>query len=197
MSRFSPTVILSFVVVASLFFFQFLSPSKVVSNSSSVVSSYHSKEYVVEKVIDGDTLRLKGGERVRLIGIDTPESRENEKARRDSKRSQTDLSTIIQLGKQSYRKLKDMIEGKDVRLEFDVTERDKYGRLLAYVYLKADQGREIFVNAELVKLGYAMPMTIAPNVKHADLFRDLYREARKGRRGLWQDSTLAQAFDDE
>ena len=68
-------------------------------------------------------------------------------------------------------------------LEFDVDRRDRYERLLAYVYLKDDG---VFVNAEIVKQGYASLLTIPPNVKYADLFLKLYREARENRRGLWK-----------
>jgi micrococcal nuclease len=75
------------------------------------------------------------------------------------------------------------VEGKRVSLEFDVERYDKYDRLLAYVYIK-DSG--VFLNAEIVKEGYASLMTYPPNVKYADLFRKLYQEARENRRGLWK-----------
>ena len=69
-----------------------------------------------------------------------------------------------------------------MRLEFDAERRDRYGRLLAYVYREPDG---LFVNAELVRRGYAQPLTIAPNVAHAAEFRRLARTARRGGRGLW------------
>ncbi len=74
-----------------------------------------------------------------------------------------------------------LVEGKEVKLEFDVSQRDKYGRLLAYVYLTDGT----FVNAEIIKQGFAQVMTIPPNVKHQDLFLRLQKEARENRRGLW------------
>ncbi len=74
-----------------------------------------------------------------------------------------------------------LVDGKTVRLEFDVQQLDKYGRTLAYVYLEDGT----FVNAWLVENGYAMVMTVPPNVKHQELFLILQREAREGRRGLW------------
>ena len=76
------------------------------------------------------------------------------------------------LGRRSYAQFtKGLVEGKTVRLEFDVEKRDKYKRLLAYVYLPDGT----FVNAEIVKQGYASLMTYPPNVKYADEFRRLYR----------------------
>ena len=75
-----------------------------------------------------------------------------------------------------------LVNGKTVRLEFDVQEFDKYGRTLAYVYLEDGT----FVNAWLVKNGYAMVMTVPPNVKYQDLFLKLQREAREQKRGMWR-----------
>jgi micrococcal nuclease len=74
------------------------------------------------------------------------------------------------------------VEGKRASLEFDVERYDKYGRLLAYVYLKDGT----FVNAKIVEKGYASLMTIQPNVKYADTFLRLYQEARENRLGLWK-----------
>jgi len=124
----------------------------------------------VERVVDGDTFVLTGGERVRLIGIDTPETVHPKKP-------------VEPFGPEASSFTKKMLEGRDVRLEFDVQERDKYGRLLAYVYLEDGT----FVNAELVKSGFAVILTIPPNVKHAGMFLDLQREAREHGRGLWSD----------
>ncbi len=159
---------------------------------------YHSKEEVkwqipfgrnldymnilVTRVVDGDTLVLENGERVRLIGIDTPEMHESEKLNRDASRSQQDVETIKQLGRIAYEFTKKLVEGKRVKLEFDVEKYDKYKRILAYVYLIDGT----FVNAKIVQEGYASLMTYPPNVKYADLFLKLYQEARADRRGLWK-----------
>ncbi len=143
---------------------------------------YDYSDIFVKRAVDGDTLVLENGERVRLIGIDTPEMHESAKLYRDSQRSGQDVKTIQELGRQAYEFTKNLVEGKRVRLEFDVTKRDKYSRLLAYVYLEDG----MFVNAEIVTQGYASLMTIAPNVQYADLFLKLYREARENRRGLWK-----------
>jgi len=138
---------------------------------------------LVSRVVDGDTLRLSNNEKVRLIGIDTPEMHESEKLYRDSRKSGQDAKTIQALGRRSYAFTKSLVEGKTVRLEFDVEKRDKYKRLLAYVFLPDGT----FVNAEIVKQGYASLMTYPPNVKHADEFRRLYQQARELRLGLWKE----------
>ena len=93
----------------------------------------------VLKIVDGDTLkvRYKGiEESARLIGIDAPESRINKKARNDAQRSGEDLKTIIAMGKKATEHVKTLVKpGETVKMEFDVQKRDKYRRLLAYVYL--------------------------------------------------------------
>jgi len=144
-------------------------------------NSYNYSDIMVTRAVDGDTLILDNGERVRLIGIDTPEMHVSNKLYKDSRKSGEDISTIQKLGRRSYEFTKKLVEGKRVSLEFDVEKRDKYGRLLAYAYLKDGT----FVNAEIVKQGYASLMSIPPNVKYADTFLRLYREARENNRGLW------------
>jgi micrococcal nuclease len=141
------------------------------------------EDILVDRVVDGDTLRLEDGERVRLIGIDTPEMHESDKLYRDSQKSGQNVKSIQALGRRAYGFTRDLVEGKRVRLEFDLEKRDKYKRLLAYVYLK--DGR--FVNAEIVKQGYASLMTYPPNVKYADTFKQLYQQARENKRGLWKE----------
>lgn len=145
--------------------------------------SYSYDDILVVRAVDGDTLKLENGERVRLIGIDTPEMHESQKLYRDSRKSGQDIRTIQALGRRSYEFTRALVEGKRVRLEFDVEKRDKYDRLLAYAYLKDNT----FVNAEIVKQGYADLMTYPPNVKYVELFKQLYREARENNRGLWKE----------
>jgi micrococcal nuclease len=136
---------------------------------SSTASSLHGQ---VVRVVDGDTIRVRldGGrtERVRYIGIDTPES--------------VKPGTPVQcFAKKASHFNASLVSGRQVTLKTDVEERDRYGRLLAYVY--AD-GR--FVNRELVARGYARTLTIPPNVAHADEFARLARRAREAGVGLWQ-----------
>ena len=127
-----------------------------------------SSQAVVQRVVDGDTVVLSTGEWVRYIGMDTPELHHPKKP----------VQAYAREAKEFNRKL---VEGKTVRLEFDVERHDKYGRTLAYVYLPDGT----FVNAELVRQGYAHTLTIPPNVKFADLFVKFQREARENNRGLW------------
>ncbi len=169
-------------VVALVFgYFQKQAPQK------SVEQVYEEKNaYRINKVYDGDTFELEGGARVRLIGIDTPESYPNEKAARDSMRTGIDVGTIVKTGKQAKEFVEKLIEGKEVRLEFDFEKQDKYKRLLAYAYLLDGT----FINAKIVQEGYANLMTIPPNVKYADLFQKLYQEARENKRGLWSSNNI-------
>lgn len=143
---------------------------------------YDYSDVLVKRAVDGDTLLLETGERVRLIGIDTPEIHESDKLQRDIRRTKQDAAAIKEMGMRSYQFTKKMVEGKRVSLEFDVERYDRYKRLLAYVYLKDGT----FVNAEIIKQGYASLMTYPPNVKYVDTFKELYKEARENNRGLWK-----------
>ncbi len=131
----------------------------------------------VKHIIDGDTIivEYKGkDEKVRLIGINTPEIHHPVKG-------------IEPYGYEAKRFVEGILrEGDPVKLEFDIQLRDKYGRLLAYVYLS--DGR--FLNALLVENGYAQVMTIPPNLKYQELFLKLQREARENKRGLWSGRDL-------
>lgn len=160
-----------------------------------------SEELIVTRVIDGDTFLLSNGEKVRLTGIDTPESNNNPKALKDSERSGQDVGAITRQGKEAAQFTKKLAEGKKIRIEYDVQKRDRYGRLLVYAYdidtlkrnpqtkvpegLVVSANKEIFLNGSIISSGYAVPLTIPPNVKHADQFKKLYSEARSGKRGLW------------
>jgi micrococcal nuclease len=138
----------------------------------------------VLSVVDGDTLKVNYNakeESVRLIGIDAPESRINKKAKQDAQRSGEDLKTITAMGKEATNYVKTLVQPGDiVKIEFDVQRRDKYGRLLAYVYLSDGK----MLNEEIVKAGYADLMTIPPDVKYQERFLKAYREARENKRGL-------------
>ena len=137
----------------------------------------------VTRVIDGDTIDLRKIGRVRLLGIDTPESRINSKLERDAKRTGKDVSTIITMGKKATEITMALAMGKKVRVEFDVEKKDRYDRWLAYIYLP--DGR--MLNAELIKEGYAQVYTFPPNVKYTDRFLELQREAREEKRGFWKE----------
>lgn len=128
----------------------------------------------VVRVVDGDTIRVRldgdGEERVRLIGIDTPETK-------DPRRP------VQCYGREAAARTVSLLPpGTRVRLERDVEPRDRYGRLLAYVYRASDG---LFVNLALVREGYALVLTIPPNVAHAEEFVAAARGAREAGRGLW------------
>jgi micrococcal nuclease len=132
----------------------------------------------VVRVVDGDTIsvRLDGrDERVRYIGVDTPESKKPG-------------APVECFALRAARENERLVEGERVRLVRDVQERDRFGRLLAYVYRARDG---LFVNAALVRGGFARPVTFPPDVRFADRFRQLGAEARRARRGLWNACTAA------
>lgn len=122
----------------------------------------------VIRVVDGDTVVLEGNEKVRLIGVDTPETKHPSKPVEYFGKEATDFTTR-------------MVEGKSVRLEYDWQRQDKYGRTLAYIFLEGG----IFLNAEIIKQGYGFAYTKYP-FKYLDEFRQYEREARENNRGLWK-----------
>ena len=123
---------------------------------------------VCERVVDGDTIVVKGLGKVRLIGIDTPETVHPNKP-------------VEYFGKEASAFTKRMVEGKRVRLEWDFQKTDKYRRYLAYVYLVEG---DVFVNEEIVRQGYGFAYTKYP-FRYMERFRALEREAREAGRGLW------------
>ena len=130
------------------------------------------QEGVVTRVVDGDTIHVSVDgrrERVRYIGVDTPESR----------RPGTPVQCFARAASAFNARL---VAGRRVRLSTDVERRDRYGRLLAYVRRLPDG---LFVNAELVRRGYATVLTVPPNVAHAVELLRLQRAARRAGSGLW------------
>ncbi len=116
----------------------------------------------VTQVIDGDTIVIEGGYHVRYIGIDAPEK---------------DESYYLE-AKQANEEL---VEGKKVRLGKDISNKDKYGRLLRYVYVDGT-----FVNAEMVRQGYACAKAYLPDVKYQVYLEAMEKEARQEKRGSWR-----------
>ena len=121
----------------------------------------------VTRVIDGDTIEIEGGYKVRYIGIDTPEL--------------TGDPTRRCFGKEAREKNRELVEGKKVRLVKDVSEVDRFGRLLRYVYVD-----ELFVNEYLVSEGYAYAATFPPDVMFQELLKEAENEGREQNRGLWR-----------
>jgi micrococcal nuclease len=126
----------------------------------------------VVRVVDGDTIHVRVGgreETVRYIGVDTPESVKPG-------------APVECFAKKASAFNHRLVGGEKVRLVPDAEARDRYGRLLAYVYRVRDKR---FVNASLIRRGYAVPLTIPPNVAHVRQFRHLASAARRAGRGLW------------
>jgi micrococcal nuclease len=119
---------------------------------------------LVTRVIDGDTIAIEGGYRVRYIGIDTPEMGPEPEA----------------FALEALAANQKLVAGRIVRLEKDVSETDKYGRLLRYVYVD-----DIFVNAELVKQGLAQAKAYPPDIKYQDYLGELEAEAKRSGEGMW------------
>lgn len=143
-------------------------------SDSSEVLNLQSEETTVTRVIDGDTIEIETGERVRYIGIDTPEVNN----------SQDNFECFAVDAKDFNTQL---VEGKKVRLEKDVSETDRYGRLLRYVWVSTPDlpEDEIFVNDELIRNGYAKVSTYPPDVKYQDKFLVGERDAMENGVGLW------------
>jgi endonuclease YncB( thermonuclease family) len=154
-------------------------------------------DILVTKVIDADTLELENGEEVRLLGIAA-------------------LGLDNSYGQEAKEFIKALIEGKRAKLVFDNEKFDKDGKLLAYVYIynpdysklpssitandlvgsmwEGVGGLLVYLNATVIKTGYAQPMTVYPNVRETDLFRKLYKGAKENKRGLWsKDINLTEA----
>ncbi len=130
----------------------------------------------ISRVVDGDTVQLSTGQKVRLIGVNTPES---------TTRHET-------YGKEASNYTTDKLEGKQVWLQKDVSETDRYGRLLRIIWLSVptndmdeNEIRTKMFNADLVLNGYAEPSTYPPDVKYSDVFVKFAREARSANKGLW------------
>lgn len=133
----------------------------------------------VDRIIDGDTIDVLidgAEERVRLIGIDTPEIAHAASGDRPAQAAEC-------FGGDAQRYTESLLPpGTPVRLERDVVPRDDYGRMLAYVYRASDG---IFVNYELARQGFAQPLTIPPNVTFSELMVAAARDAERDDAGLW------------
>lgn len=125
-------------------------------------------QFRVIQVLDGDTIILENGERVRLIGVDTTEKSHP-------------LKPVEYFSEEATQFTKQLLEGKEVRLEYDKEKRGKYGRLLAYIYLMDGT----LVNAEIIKQGYGFAYTKYP-FKFIDSFVSLEKEAENKKRGYWK-----------
>ena len=157
-------------------------------NTSLFASDFYTCTRVVgvlclEPLVDGDTIIVEKIGKVRLIGVDTPETKHPRKP-------------VEYFGKEASAFTKKMVEGKKVRLEYDWQRKDRYGRVLAYVYVMTNDVKdmpefknrtsiELMLNAELIKQGYGHAYT-RYSFKYLEQFRKYEEEARKNKRGLWK-----------
>lgn len=185
-------LIILLIILLSINFF----PSKLLENLLSPIPNYIktidsserlSQVATVLKINDGDTITVKINgiiEHIRLIGIDAPESYQNDRTNREAQRTGQSVKSIIRLGKNSSKYLQNILsKGDKVYLEFDIDKRDRFNRLLAYVYLED----KTLLNEKILRDGYALPYTVSPNIKYAPKLLKAYKKARQENIGLMSD----------
>lgn len=161
----------------------FYEPESISSEPESISSESVPEEpetalYDVVRVVDGDTFIIDNNgteERVRLLLIDTPES------------VHPDAERNVPYGKVASEFTTNYLDGKQVSLEFDVQERDQYGRLLAYVYVG-----DVMLNELLLSEGHATVSVYQPNVKYVDQFRELEAQAKTAKVGIWAEEMFSE-----
>lgn len=180
LSKSSKSTFILLLILAVLLVYAFLTRSA--SDTTPDVSgeqTIYEGPFKVSDVVDGDTIKIDANNRkitVRYIGVDTPET--------------VKPDTPVQcFGKEASDYNKSLVLNREVYLEKDIGDSDKYGRELRYVYLK-NNGNFDMINKSLVAEGYAKVLTVPPNVKYSDEFIRLEREARENQRGLWQKCSL-------
>lgn len=144
-------------IAASLFFIYYVKNDNVSADSQNVLPA----KAEIGRIIDGDTFTLADGSKIRLIGIDSPEKGQR-------------------LYDEAKQYLNELIAGKTVLLEYDKGTRDRYGRILAYVYVE-----DSFINGKMAESGWASLLTIKPNTKYAKELKRLSDNARHARLGIW------------
>lgn len=137
---------------------------------TTILNNPSNTTYTVTSVVDGDTIKVEGVGTLRLIGIDTPETVDPRKE-------------VECFGIEASNKAKELLEGKQVKLEFDSSQgtTDRYGRVLAYVYIEGD----LFFNLEMIKQGYAYEYTYSTPYKYQEVFKEAQYNAQQAQLGLW------------
>lgn len=139
------------------------------------VTTYEKQKVKVVRVIDGDTIEIEGNKKVRYIGINTPELH-------DPRRP---IQCFGQISTDENRRL---VEGKEILIQKDVSEVDRYKRLLRYVWVPSiDSGQDLFVNDYLIRQGFAQVSSFPPDIKYQQQFMEAQTEAKENNRGLWKD----------
>lgn len=171
---FTLLIILLCYFLNSYFTKQKNSESKIENNDPEILIE-NSKEYLVKRVVDGDTFEIESegkSFKVRMIGMNTPETVKPN-------------SPVECYGKEASTYTKDLLTGKTVILEEDVQPTDKYGRLLRYVYIKSESGELVFINKKIVEDGYAYASSYPPNIKYQEILKSTEKKAREDKSGLW------------
>ncbi len=174
--KYKKLYILGGAAVAILLLYQYVHPTPTYRQRRNTATLYDyslktepGQTIKVARVIDGDTIELENGDRLRYIGIDTPE--------------EVDPRKPVQcFSKEAAAANKALVEGKSIVFYKDVSLRDKYGRWLGFVYLSDGT----FVNLILVQEGFAFAYPYKPDISHADEFREAEVHAREAKRGLWR-----------
>lgn len=144
--------------------------SPIATNSATF--GIEGERVMVTKVVDGDTIVVNNTQTVRFVGMDTPETV-------DPRRP------VGCFGKEASNETKSLLSGKEVILQKDVSDRDKYKRILRYIFLPLENGQILFVNDYLVREGFARVLTYPPDIKYDGQFRQAEKEAKENKRGLW------------
>lgn len=145
-----------------------ISPTPTIGQVKSAIIEDVEKTFLVTRIIDGDTFEIETKQKVRLIGIDTPELNTANK------------KPIDCFAKEAKEKLSNLILDKQVTLIKDISDTDRYGRLLRYVYVE-----DLFINKILVQEGFAYAVTYPPDVKYKNIFINAQKSASVNSRGLW------------
>jgi len=146
-----------------------------------------SSEYndiLVDRVISGNTLKLRNGQILQLVGVYTPEVQKTNKMFVDVRATGIQMEVLTAMGSEAREFTKDLVAGKRVRVEFDKQPKGFYGVLQGYVYILNDE--ETFVNAEIIKNGYSHLLDTSPNVRYKSLFDQLHKQAQEKSKGLWK-----------
>lgn len=142
-------------------------------STGSATAGIEGEKVLVTKVIDGDTIEIESGQKIRFVGIDTPETV-------DPRRP------VGCFGKEASNEVKKLLTGKEIIMQKDISDTDKYNRLLRYIYLPLENEQTLFVNDYLVREGFAKVYTYPPDVKFNEQFLEAERQARQNQRGLWK-----------
>ncbi len=146
-------------------------PTNVPTPTITVIPSEKQKVKVI-RVIDGDTIEIEGKIKVRYIGVNTPELHDPKKP-------------IECFGQAALDENKRLVEGKEVYIQKDISETDRFKRLLRYVWVG-----DMFINDYLVRQGFAQVSTFPPDVKYLQQFLEAQTEARENKRGLWKECPI-------